>query len=95
MSANDYDFIFDGCLFADLDYGVYCNHGNYHVRNSRFERSRRADITGIGHIYSARRVVSVGSYRFFDSIVPSSYLCHLKVSRATDMLQTGACICLL
>ena len=86
MSANDYDFVFDGCFFADLDYGVYCNHGNYHVRNSRFERSRQADITGIGHIYSARRVVSVGSHRFFDSIVPTAYECHLKIF---DVRVTG------
>lgn len=78
-SANDYDFVVEGSFFADLDYGVYCYHGNYHIRNSRFERSRRADITGIGHAYSARRVVSVGSYRFFDSVSPSSYMCHLKV----------------
>jgi hypothetical protein len=48
MAANDYDHVFDGCLFADLSYGIYCFHGNYHVRNSRFERSAVADLTGIG-----------------------------------------------
>ena len=77
-SANDYDFNIDGCFFADNTFGVYCYHGNYHVRNTRFERSSMADITGVGHVYSARRVVSVDSHRFFDSVQPSSYAISLS-----------------
>ena len=62
---NDYDFTFDGCEFRTCDIAVECVHGNFYVRNCRFEGSRDVDIlSSPEHGSSVRRSVSVGSQQF-------------------------------
>jgi hypothetical protein len=62
---NDYDFTFDGCEFRGCGTGVECVHGNFYVRNCRFEGSHDADIlSSPEHGSSVRRCVSVGSQQF-------------------------------
>ncbi len=62
---NDYDYPFDGCEFRSCGIGVECVHGNFYVRNCRFEGSRETDIHAHAeHGCSARRCVSVGSNMF-------------------------------
>ncbi len=67
---NDYDYTIDGCEFIDCGIGIDCFHGNFYVRNSRFERSKIADIIATPeHSSSIRRCISIGSKQFviFDS----------------------------
>ncbi len=62
---NDYDFTFDGCEFRTCDIAVECVHGNFYVRNCRFEGSRDVDIlSSPEHGSSVRRSISVGSAQF-------------------------------
>jgi hypothetical protein len=62
---NDYDFTFDGCEFRACEIAVECVHGNFYVRNCRFEGSRDVDILSAPeHGSSVRRCVSVGSQQF-------------------------------
>jgi hypothetical protein len=66
-SFNDYDFTFDGCEFRGCDVGVECRHGNFYVRDCRFEGSRVVDVLALPeHGCSVRRCTSVGSNRFLD-----------------------------
>jgi hypothetical protein len=65
---NDYNNVFDGCHFEDNGYGIKAERGNVAVRNSRFERSREADVLLPAHASSARRVVSIGSNRFIETV---------------------------
>jgi hypothetical protein len=67
-SWNDYNNVFDGCHFLDNEIGIDVPKGNVVVRNSRFERSRRTDLFLSTHSHSVRRVVSVGSQRFIDTV---------------------------
>lgn len=62
---NDYDYTFDGCLFRSCGIAVECIHGNFYVRNCRFEESREADVHAHAeHGSSIRRCVSAGSNLF-------------------------------
>jgi len=62
---NDYDYTFDGCEFRHCDTGIECVHGNFYVRNCRFEGSRTVDILDASeHGSSVRRTISVGSKAF-------------------------------
>jgi hypothetical protein len=64
---NDYDNTFDGCEFRRCGTAVHDEHGNFYVRNCRFEGSRKADLfMRSEHGSSVRRSVSVGSHRFAD-----------------------------
>jgi hypothetical protein len=64
---NDYDNTFDGCEFRRCGTGVHDEHGNFYIRNCRFEGSRKADVfMRSEHGSSVRRSVSVGSQRFVD-----------------------------
>ena len=64
---NDYDFTFDGCEFRGADVAIECRHGNFYVRNCRFENSRVVDVLAMPeHGCSVRRCVSVGSNRFLE-----------------------------
>jgi hypothetical protein len=66
-SFNDYDFTFDGCEFRGADVAIECRHGNFYVRDCRFENSRVVDILALPeHGCSVRRCVSVGSHRFIE-----------------------------
>lgn len=65
VQFNDYDYTFDGCEFRACGTGVECVHGNFYVRNCRFEGSREVDILSAPeHGSSVRRCVSVGSRQF-------------------------------
>ncbi len=64
LAWNDYNNIFDGCLFEDNGYGVFAEKGNVVIRNARFERSRESDVLLSTHSHSLRRVVSVDSNAF-------------------------------
>jgi hypothetical protein len=62
---NDYDFTFDGCEFRTCGTAVDCVHGNFYVRDCRFEESRDVDIrSSPEHGSSVRRCISVGSKQF-------------------------------
>ena len=64
---NDYDFTFDGSEFRDCGVGLHCSHGNYYVRDCRFDRSTKVDILSLPeHACSVRRCISVGSNAFID-----------------------------
>ena len=41
---NDYDYAVSGCHFADNQVGIMAPHGNFDVRDSRFERSNVTDL---------------------------------------------------
>lgn len=61
-SFNDYDYTFDGCLFKDnTQIGVECFHGNFYIRNSRFESNAVDVVANPEHGSSIRRSVSVNS----------------------------------
>ncbi|HSM79640.1 MAG TPA: glycosyl hydrolase family 28-related protein, partial [Bryobacteraceae bacterium] len=65
LQFNDYDFTFDGCEFRHCGVAVDCAHGNFYVRNCRFEASRVADIRDWSeHCSSIRRSTSSGSQAF-------------------------------
>lgn len=65
LQFNDYDYTFDGCEFRRCSTAIECRHGNFYVRNCRFEASREVDIyTEQEHGSSVRRCVSVGSRAF-------------------------------
>jgi hypothetical protein len=68
MAWNDYNNVFDGCLFEDNGFGIHAEKGNVVVRNSRFERSRESDVLLSTHSHSLRRVVSVGSRAFVRTV---------------------------
>jgi hypothetical protein len=69
LHFNDYDNTFDGCLFADNQFGIYtAEMANFYVHNSRFERSKSHDMylapaSGNG----IRRCTSQGSGKFVGS----------------------------
>ena len=64
---NDYDNTFDGCEFRRCGTAIHDEHGNFYVRNCRFEGSRKADVfMRSEHGSSVRRSVSTGSHRFVD-----------------------------
>ncbi|MCY3024547.1 MAG: glycosyl hydrolase family 28-related protein, partial [Planctomycetota bacterium] len=66
-SFNDYDFTFDGCEFRGADVAIECRHGNFYVRDCRFEGSRVVDVLAMPeHGCSVRRCTSVGSNRFVE-----------------------------
>jgi hypothetical protein len=66
-SFNDYDFTFDGCEFRGAETAIECRHGNFYVRDCRFENSRVVDVLAQPeHGCSVRRTVSVGSNRFLE-----------------------------
>ncbi|MBI5831472.1 MAG: hypothetical protein HZB16_04070 [Armatimonadetes bacterium] len=86
---NDYDWTFDRCQWEDCETGVACSHGNFYIRNCRFERSREVDISaGQEHGSSVRRTVSVGSKRFLsfgNGVAPMTLEdCRVQGWTATD-----------
>ena len=68
LAWNDYNNIFDGCLFVNNGYGVRAEKGNVVIRNSRFEHSSKSDILLSTHSSSVRRVVSIGSNSFIRTL---------------------------
>jgi len=64
MEWNDYNNVFDGIHFRDNDIAISAVKGNFVVRNSRFERSRKVDMLVSSHAYSVRRSVSIASNSF-------------------------------
>jgi hypothetical protein len=65
LQFNDYDYTFDGCEFRRCTTSIECRHGNFYIRNCRFEASREVDIYAEPeHGSSVRRCVSVGSRAF-------------------------------
>ncbi len=84
IQFNDYNFTFDGCEFRDSEIAIECRHGNFYVRNCRFERSREVDIYAEPeHHSSVRRCVSSGSERFIEFTSPAAPL------TIQDCLVTG------
>ena len=86
---NDYDWTIDRCQFEDCGTGVDCVHGNFYIRNTRFERSREVDINAQQeHGSSVRRTVSVGSKRFLtfgNGVAPMTLEdCRVQGWTATD-----------
>lgn len=82
VQFNDYNYTFDGCEFRACGTGIECAHGNFYVRNCRFEGSRDVDILARPeHGCSVRRCVSVGSnafVRFANSVSPFTIQdCHV------------------
>ncbi len=66
-SFNDYDYTFDGCLFAaNAQIAVECLHGNFYIRNCRFEGNGTDVVANPEHGSSIRRSVSVGSGVFLN-----------------------------
>ena len=83
VQFNDYNYTFDGCEFRGCGTAVECAHGNFYVRNCRFEGSREVDILARPeHGCSVRRCVSVGSnafVRFANSVSPFTIQdCHVS-----------------
>ncbi len=79
---NDYNITFDGCEFRDCGQGILSRHGNFYVRNTHFQGSRRVDIESASeHGCSVRRSTSLGSRRFIYHRNPVSTLivegCHV------------------
>ncbi len=66
---NDYDHWFTGCAFVDNGTGIDSKIGHFHVYNSHFIRSRRADVrTGSpAHPPSIRWSTSHNSHRFYEN----------------------------
>jgi hypothetical protein len=84
---NDYDYTFDGCEFRRCNIGIQCVHGNFYVRNCRFEGSRTVDIQDHSeHGSSVRRSVSVGSRAFISrtSTVAPLTIQDCRVDRWTN-----------
>lgn len=67
QSWNDYNNIFDGCHFANNDFGVNAKKGNVTIRNSRFDASKVSDLFLGTHSHSVRRIVSSGSHTFIST----------------------------
>ena len=44
ISFNDYNWTFDGCEFQACNIGLECRHGNFYVRNTHFQDSRKVDV---------------------------------------------------
>ncbi len=89
LAFNDYDNTIDGCEFRDCGVGIRDEHGNFYARDSRFERSREADVLMASeHGSSIRRCVSVGSRRFAvmsSAIAPFTIEgCHVREWTAPD-----------
>ncbi len=71
LSFNDYDYTIDGCEFRLCDTAVECRHGNFYIRNCRFEGSKVVDVFAWPeHVSSIRRCVSVGSKQFVNYCSP-------------------------
>lgn len=71
VSFNDYDFTIDGCEFRQCETAVECRHGNFYIRNCRFEGSRVVDVFVLPeHGSSIRRCVSFGSRKFVEYCTP-------------------------
>ena len=65
LDFNDYNFTFDGCIFRqNARMGIECSHGNFYVRNSRFEDNQQDVYANPQHSCSIRRSVSIGSGSF-------------------------------
>lgn len=94
LAWNDYNNVFDGCLFEDNDYGIFAGKGNVVVRNSRFERSRVADALLSTHSHSFRRVVSLDSNRFIETVSGPTAAANVKVqaSRISAWKSPGGAI---
>ncbi|MFP4027373.1 MAG: glycosyl hydrolase family 28-related protein [Candidatus Brocadiia bacterium] len=80
---NDYNYTFAGCEFYRNDVGIFCQHGNFYVRDSHFEENARADIiSNPEHGSSIRRCTSVGSQQFLRFTNPVSPMtiqdCHVS-----------------
>jgi hypothetical protein len=68
LQWNDYNNVFEGCLFINNGYAIRAEKGNVTVRDSRFERSRKSDLFLSTHSNSVRRVVSSGSNTFIRTV---------------------------
>lgn len=79
LAWNDYNNVFDGCLFEDNGYGIFAEKGNVVVRNSRFERSRISDALLTTHSHSFRRVLSLESNRFIETVKGPTASGNIKV----------------
>jgi hypothetical protein len=91
LTFNDYDNVIDGCEFRNCGTGVYAGTGcNFYLRNSHFNSSRDADITGANpeHPCSIRRCTSIGSNVFLNWSGGVSTLdvqdCHVSEWTNTD-----------
>ncbi len=72
-SFNDYDYIFDGCYFANNRLAVECINGNFYIRNTYFSKNQCDIEANPEHGSSVRRSVSVGSGKFlnfYNSVAP-------------------------
>ena len=68
QSYNDLDNLIEGCLFEDLEVGIQTmSHGNFYLRDSRFERSNSSDVVVSATSATIRRVVSINSTMLADS----------------------------
>ena len=76
---NDYNNVFDGCHFSKNGYGIRAERGNVTVRDSRFEGSTKADLFLSTHSHSVRRVVSVGSNAFIQTVGPTTANSPIRV----------------
>ncbi|MHB0998389.1 MAG: glycosyl hydrolase family 28-related protein [Armatimonadota bacterium] len=89
VQFNDYDFTFDGCEFQQSDTAIDCVHGNFYIRDCRFEGSKVVDIHAFPeHGSSVRRCTSVGSNAFiaFDQPVGTMTIqdCHVSAWKNPD-----------
>jgi hypothetical protein len=67
---NVYAYIFEGLEFIDNGIGVMCGPGNYYIRNSYFQSSRKQDLMSeMGPVSTISRITSVGSNRFYGGYV--------------------------
>jgi hypothetical protein len=53
LAWNDYNNVFDGCLFEDNGWGISAEKGNVIVRNSNFARSTKGDMFLSTHSHPA------------------------------------------
>jgi len=86
LAWNDFDNMFQGCLFADNAYGIECIAGNYYVQNSRFQNSNVTDALITAHSNSLRRVVSVGSAAF---LLQTDNNCFAGAVKVVECLVSG------
>jgi hypothetical protein len=99
-SFNDYNYTFDGCEFRRCGIGILCSRGNFYVRNTHFEESRKVDIqTHSEHGCSVRRTTSWKSQCFLlntSSVAPVVVEdCHVGAwggGTVSDVGEDGAAI---
>ncbi len=88
-SFNDYNYTFDGCSFLDNKrYAIECFHGNFYVRNCRFERNGIDIWCNPEHASSVRRSVSIGSDKFIEF---SNSVSPLTIENCYVADWTGEC----